>query len=238
MQELELSIEYPELTGLFYSTHQQFDRLQKLCAFLEKAISKEAKRRDAHGQRQLKGIKDEVEQEFRSVDIDDSLFEIKRDFPRIVRYSLFVSMMSTTEACLVRLCRVAHRRLEITDEFNEKGSDVIQRALEYLHSKASLDTSRMCYYKELADSLRNLRNAITHSEGYITGRVDEEPIRAYCTEATTATIDERNNIVLSDRFVTNNAHGMRRLIIQLHGKLKKKIGVHITRSCVIAKSGQ
>lgn len=83
-----------------------------------------------------------------------------------------------------------------------------------------------------------MRNAITHSEGYITGRVDEEPIRAYCTEATTATIDERNNIVLSDRFVTNNAHGMRRLIIQLHGKLKKKIGVHITRSCVIAKSGQ
>lgn len=226
MQELELGITFPELTKLIYSTNQQFDRLQKLCEFSEETIRREARRRCVHAQRQRDASEDEEEQAFNSAAIDDNLFEIERDFPRIVRYSLFVSMMSTTEVCLVRLCRAAHRHLNITDQFNEKGREVIQRALKYLQDKAGLDTSRMRYYKELADSLRRLRNAITHSEGCIAKREDRKSIRAHCNRTRTATIDKGNYIVLSERFVSNNAHGMRALITQLHEKLRRKIAAH------------
>ena len=226
---IELDIVSPELTGLIYSVHQQFDRLHNLCKFLEKALSKETNRRRAEGKRQLKNTKNEDEKVFISAAIDDNLFEIERDFPRIVRYSLFVSMMSTTEASLVRLCRIARSRLGITRELKEKTPGIIEHSINYLRNEAGLDTSKMHYYKELADDLRNLRNTIAHSDGCIKGRKDEGAIRTFVNQGTGVEIDNRNNIVLSDRFVTNSAHGMRKLIIQLHGKLKNRIGAHIAK---------
>lgn len=202
---------------------EQFTRLQNLCDLLERTLGEEAKRRDADGQRQLEGVEDEEEQGFLSVAIDNSLFEINRDFPRIVRYSLLVSMMSTTEACLVSLCRHAHRDLGIS-EFNEKGNNVIQRALTYLHDEAGLDTSRMSHYKKLADDLRNLRNAITHAQGCIKGRIDENAIRSFAQNHPTAIeIDLMDNINLMERFVSNTAHEMRLLIILLRKNLQQEI---------------
>lgn len=208
---------------------EQFDRLRCLCDFLEKAISKEAKRRRANAQRRYNKAKSEEERGFISVGIDDSLFEIGRDFPRVVRYSLFVSMMSMTEASLVRLCRVAHANLKLGKAFDAKGKDVIQRALEYLKVEAGLDISRMAYDKQLASDLRCLRNAIVHSEGCIKGRNnDEDAIRSFVKQRVGARIDKRNNIVMSKRFVMNNAHGMSRLIAMLFDKLRKKLDADTT----------
>lgn len=238
MKEVIREVIIPELTELWYSAHQQFVCLCNLCEFVEKSIRVEAKRRrtDAHRKRQ---DSESVEAwAFKSVAVDDNLFEIKRDFPRMLRYSMLISLMCATESFLVRLCRVAHSRLGLKAEFSEKGNDVIQRALKYLHDEAGLDTSRMRYDKELADDLRKLRNAVAHSDGCIKGRKDAGDIRAFAKPRTGVKIDRWNNIVLSGRFVMNNAHGMRELIVELHGKLKKKIGVHITRSRVITKSGQ
>lgn len=202
---------------------EQFDRLRCLCDFLEKAISKEAKRRRANAQRQYNKAKSEEERGFISVGIDDSLFEIGRDLPRVVRDSFFVSMMSMTEASLVRLCRVAHANLKLRKAFGEKGNAVIQRALEYLKAEAGLDISRMSYDKQLANDLRCLRNAIVHSEGCIKGRNDEGAIRSFVKQRAGARIDKRNKIVTSKRFVMSNAHGMSRLIAMLFDKLRKKL---------------
>jgi hypothetical protein len=229
MKEVILDIASPELSELSSFIHGQFDRMSSLCEFLEEVIRKEAKRRHARARIQRKDCEGEEEQAFNSVAIDDSLFEIERDFPRIVRYSLLVSMMSTTESCLVRLCRVARRNLDIKSKFREDGSDVIQRALKYLQDEAGLNTSSMRYRKELADSLRKLRNAIAHSVGCIKERKDEPDIRAFTKPGVGVVIDKRNNIVLSNRFVMNNTVGMKQLVIQLHGKLKKRIGAHAAK---------
>lgn len=223
MDEVIVDIVSPELTEVNYFIHEQFDCMSSLCKFLEEAIRKEVKRRHAWARRQRKQCKGEEERAFKSVAIDDSLFEVKRDFPRIVRYSLLVSMMSTTESCLVRLCRVAHDSLNIKVRFEEKHKDVIQRALKYLEDEAGLNTSTMRYRKGLADSLRNLRNAIVHSNGCIEERKEATDIRAFAKSRGGVEIDKRNNIVLSDRFVMNNTSGMKQLVIQLHGKLKKQI---------------
>jgi hypothetical protein len=230
MKEVTLEdIESPELNELGSFIFEQFHCMSGLCEFLEKAIRKEVRRRHAWARRQYKDSEGEEERAFNSVAIDDSLFEIKRDFPRIVRYSLLVSMMSTTESCLIRLCRVAHSSLNIQDKFQEKGPDVIQRALTYLQDDARLDTSRMRYYKELADSLRNLRNPIVHSAGCIKGRLDETHIRAFAKPGVGVEIDKQSNIVLSDRFVMNNTRGMKQLSIRLHGKLKKQINARAAK---------
>jgi hypothetical protein len=230
MKEVILEdIASPELSELSSFIDEQFDSMGSLCEFLEEAIRKEVKRRQAWARRQRKHCKGEEERAFNSVAIDDSLFEVKRDFPRIVRYSLLVSMMSTTESCLVRLCRVAHSSLKIKVKFKEACRDVIRRALEYLQVDAGLDTSRMRYHKELADSLRMLRNPIVHSAGCIKGRSDESHIRAFTKPGVGVKIDKRSNIVLLDRFVMNNTRGMKQFIIQSHAKLKKQIGARAVK---------
>lgn len=224
MKEVILEdIASPELIELSCFIDEQFDCMGSLCKFLEEAIRKEAKRRHAWARRQGKNCEGEEERGFNSVSIDHSLFEVKRDFPRIVRYSLLVSMMGTTESCLVRLCRAAHASLKIKVKFKEKGPDVIQRALEYLQVEAGLNTSRMRYRKELADSLRKLRNSIVHSAGCIKGRPDESHTRAFAKPGVGVEIDKWSNIVLSDRFVMNNTGGMKHLVLQLHGKLKRRV---------------
>lgn len=219
-----------ELTCLSFSLRQQFDRLEKLCNLLERAISKEAKRRRTDAQYRYIKTKDGEERAFLSVGIDDGLYEIEHDFPRIMRYSLFVNMMSVTEASLVRLCRVAHRNLKLGNAFCEKGGDVVRRALKYLRTKVGLDTSKLSYYEHLADNLRKVRNAITHSEGCIEGRQDERDIRKFVDQRIGVRIDKRKNIVLSRRFVVNNARGMSALIARLSCELKKRLDLHTSNS--------
>lgn len=199
---------------------EQFDRLQKLCVLMEKALSKEGKRRRAHARRQYLKTKNEEERGFISVGIDDSLFEVGRDFPRMLRYALFLSMMSLTESGLVNLCHVAHDRLRLKKPFNSKDSDVIQRALRYLRDEADLNTSTIGYYKQFASDLRDLRNAIAHEEGCIKGRNEEVAIRKFLKGKVGARIDKHDRIVLSERFVVNNAHGMNTMVARLAGKLE------------------
>ena len=229
MKEVILDIASPELTELHFSIRQQFDRLVSVCILLEKAIQKEAKQRRVRAQRRRKYGQGEEERAFNSVAIDDYLFEIERDFPRLVRYALLVSMMSTVESCFVRLCQIAHRLLR-TVKFNEKPPCVIQRALAYLQDEAGLDTSRMRYYKDLADGLQKLRNAVTHSGGCIKERDNKRDIQAFAKSRTGVKIDKWRNIVLSGRFVRRNAHGMKNLILQLHGKLKKQVSAKMAGS--------
>lgn len=222
MAELLVDVVSPELSELNFLIHQQFDRLIDVCIFLEKVIRKEAKQRRVHAQRRRKQGQGEEERAFNSVAIDDYLFEIERDYPRLLRYALLVSMMSTVESCFVRLCRIADRLLT-TVKFNEKAPCVIQRALAHLQDEAGLDTSRIRYYKDLAVGLQKLRNAVTHSGGCIKERNDKREIRAFAKSRTGVKIDKWRNIVLSSRFVSGNAHGMKNLFLQLHGKLKRQV---------------
>ena len=170
---------------------REYDQLMELCDFLERTLAQESKERLALGEKQLQGVDNEDEQAWIAEGIAEDIFQAEREFPRILRYSLYVTMMSLTEACIVRLCKVAHRHLSMRDEFDERSSDVIQRGIKYL-SDAGVDTSGLCYYRCLVNNLRNIRNAISHAEGRIARRPDEKEIREFAATIPTITIDDRS----------------------------------------------
>ena len=120
----------------------------------------------------------------------------------------------------MNLCRVAHDRLSLKKPFQDKSNDVIQRAFQYLKDDAGLDTLTMTYYRQLANDLRCLRNAIAHAEGCIKGRNDEATIRKFLKGKVGARIDGQDRVVLSKRFVANNAHGMSTMVARLSSKLQ------------------
>ncbi|MEX5218342.1 MAG: hypothetical protein NW701_10995 [Nitrospira sp.] len=203
------------------SNRYQFDRLISLCEFLEDALAKEA------GQRQIEAAQlriqgNEEEQGFNSVAIDDNLFEIERDFPRIVRYSLLKTLMSTTEACLVRLCRVARKEYNIQEDVNNRGPGVIPKAIEYLQDKVHINSSRQKSEKELLTNLIYLRNAVTHADGCIDGRDDEQKIVEFAAKSSELIQIKDKTIILLDRFIAGHAHVLRTFVDGFHAKFRRK----------------
>ncbi len=214
----------PEVIAVGFLNRRQFDGLISLCEFLEESLSKESVKRQMEAS-QLGGQGSEEEQAFNSVEIDDHLFEVERDFPRTVRYSMLNTLMSTTESCLVRLCRVAQKERTITEAFDEKGGGLIQRAIIYLQDKANIDSTRMVHEKRLASNLSNVRNAVVHNDGCIDGRHDEQQIVAFVSQSTGQIRIEDKTIVLSERFISGHAHAMKNFVHTLYGKFRQSFRI-------------
>jgi hypothetical protein len=82
--------------------------------------------------------------------------------PTILRYSLFTTLMSMTEASIVGLCSIV-RHIFGKEPFNRRGNNVIKRAIEYLE----IEDNEYKDFLDVVNSLRDLRNCIVHSQGYI-----------------------------------------------------------------------
>ncbi len=208
-----------EVIAVGYQNHFQFDRLISLCEFLEDSLRKEASQHQEKAEL-FRTQGSEGEQAFNSVEIDDNLFMVERDFPRLVRYSMLNTLMSTTESCLVRLCRVAQKERKIVEAFDDKGTSVIQRAIQYLQDSASIGGSEIAHYKGLAGNLSNLRNAVVHNGGRIEGRQDEKKIAAFAELNPHVHIEDKT-IVIADRFISGHAHAMKTFIDDLHTKFRR-----------------
>lgn len=198
----------------------QYRQLEELCIFMERTLEREARQREDQGEQEMSGITDEVEQSWIAEGIAEDIFELRRDYPRILRYSLFVTMMGITESSIVQLCRLADRFLNSKRPFSDKGSDIIQRGIKHLTS-VGLDLSRLNHYTEFASSLRSIRNAIIHARGRIAGRPDEEKLRTFIKQTTSVDINKRTDIVLNQGFVEASSHEMHMMIARMHEQLQK-----------------
>ena len=153
-----------------------------------------------------------------SVDIQ----KIEKVFPRIQRYSLFVTAMSMIEGSIITLCRGAKQIFNIEEEFNTKKPNVINRGIKYLEDHLGINTVRYKGYVDFVDSLRKVRNCIIHSEGVVSERNDESDIRNFISGIPTIGIDINDRIVISNGFVDKSMHTANLLIQRLFDSIKKK----------------
>ena len=91
--------------------------------------------------------------------------KIQEVFPRILRYSLFVTSMTKLECNIVLLCKGAQKIFELSADFNPKPPNVINRAIEYLEKHIGINIKKFSHYTELIENYRMVRNCIVHSEG-------------------------------------------------------------------------
>jgi hypothetical protein len=190
---------------------------------VERSLHVEREHRKDHNTKELEGITDEIEAAFATECHAEDIFEVERDFPRIQRYALFVSMMGMLEANVVGLCRVAHRIFGTPKDFKDRAPQVVARGVKYLEGEAEIDTSRFRYFIDLAQNLNLLRNCITHAEGSLKCRDDAESIKEFIEGIPTVGIDDRERLVLREDFVEKTTHAMHTFLERLHDALRKTL---------------
>lgn len=136
---------------------------------------------------------------------DYDIIQLRGVFSRILRYSLFTTIMSVVESNLVALCYARHSIMGLTKEFKKPGRNVIGEALKYLKEQAKIDFSRPSYYCKDIDMFRRIRHCIVHSQGKNTDKNRKE-IEDYCTNVPTLSINRHGQILLGDGFIKVAIH--------------------------------
>ncbi len=152
----------------------------------------------------------------------EDLQKTEEVFPRIQRYSLFITAMSMIEGSIVILCRGAKQIFNLNDELNTKKSNVINRGIKYLEEKLGISTNEYKDYIDFVDSLRKIRNCIVHSEGRVSERNDESAIRCFVSTIPTLEIDKFDRILILEGFIDSSTHTANLLIQRLFDSVRSK----------------
>ena len=154
---------------------------------------------------------------FRGEIYGEELGQFRDTFPQILRYSLFIMLMSMTEASIVTLCHGARQIFELKETFKQRGGAAINRGIEYLKKNLRIDMSGYKDLIELVDSFRKLRNCIVHSEGQIESGTEknEADLRKFIESSPTLEIDRYGKIVILEGFVENSMNNAKFLTQRL-----------------------
>lgn len=224
------------LRALSRKAHYDLEYLQELASSLERTLREEGKRLDEKAGIKLSEVSDEYDRQMSAEDYAEDIYKVTADFPRILRYALFVNSMSMIEASIVSLIRAAKRIFNITENFNEQTPDVIARGIKFLQDNVRIDTSHYQYYVEMIDILRVVRNCITHSEGNLKDREaddakvkvrkakDAKAIREYAAKnPKIIEEDQYNHLTLQPDFIEIATNEMLTLLDRLHESVARKM---------------
>ncbi len=224
------------LRALSHKAHYDLEDLQELASSIERTLQEEGKRLDERADIKLSKISDEYDRQMSAEDYAEDIYKVKQDFPRILRYALFVNSMSMFEANIVSLIRAAKRIFDITEKFNERTPGVIPRGIEFLQDKMHIDTSHYQSCIETIGVLRVVRNCITHSEGNLKdGKDDDAKVKVRKAEDAKAIReyvaknpriieeDQRHYLTLKPEFIETATNEMLILLDRLHESVARKM---------------
>lgn len=158
-------------------------------------------------------------------DYGAELGQFGETFPQILRFSLFITLMTTIEGSIVTLCHGARQIFELNKVFSQRGPNVIDRAIKYLKKHTSIDTSGYGHLINFVNALRNLRNCIVHSEGRIGWRKEEEEayLRKFIENTPTLEINHYGQVVMLEGFIENSTNAAKLLIQKLLESIREKL---------------
>lgn len=200
--------------------------IKELSDLTERILKKEYKSIIARADKEITDDLPEFDKRFIAECYAEDVDKVQEVFPRILRYSLFVTSMTKLECDIVSLCKGTQKIFALSADFNPKPPNVISRAIEYLKKHLGINTKKFSHYTELIEKYRMVRNCIVHSEGDITERGKDEPfLRQFIADSPTLNIDRYNRIILLEGFVTGAAHSTELLWDRLLNAIKEKLDV-------------
>ena len=194
--------------------------LKELSSLVENFLRKEFHSTLERAEKEIADDLPEDEQYFLEACYSEDLQKIEKLFPRIQRYSLFTTAMSMIEGSVVTLCRGAKQIFNLTEEFDTKKPNVINRGIKYLENNLGIITNRYKHYIAFVDSLRKVRNCIVHEEGRVSGTKDESDIRSFISSIPTIELDKFDRIVILEGFIDSSSHTANLLIQRLFDSIR------------------
>jgi len=212
---------------LFRQLHSYINRdvddIKELSILVERTLKDEQNsiisRANREDTKNLSGF----EEQFIAECYAEDLGKAQEVFPRILRYSLFVTSMSKFEGNVVSLCRGVKQLFKITENFNVRPPNIVYRGIEYLKSNVGINTNQYTHYINLADNYRILRNCIVHSEGDVKESRDKELLRELISDTSTLGLDRHDHVIIHEGFIDNSIHLTQLLMTKLLDSVEEKI---------------
>lgn len=201
---------------------RNFRELKELSSLVEGFLKKEYKSILIRADKEITDDLPEETASFLAESYAEDLQRIEDVFPRIQRYSMFITAMSMIEGSIITLCKGTKQIFNLNKDFNPKKPNVINRGIEYLVKNLSIKTDRYKHYIEFVDSLRKVRNCIVHSEGRVAARSDESDIRSFVASIPTLGIDRYDRILVLEGFIDISIHEADLLLQRLFDSIRKR----------------
>lgn len=149
--------------------------------------------------------------------------KLEEIFPKIQRYSLFTTIMSSVESDLCRLCIEMQHLIKPEKQFKKPQKNIIKSCITYLEESCKINLSKLYTESQEIDMYRRIRNCIVHFEGKNSDSRPEE-IERFCQEKPTLSIDRFGYIVLGENFLQIAMHVIteffQQLIVECQNKFK------------------
>lgn len=206
-----------------YKTSDDISNLKELSRLIEEAIKREHHILSEEIESE-KANRSQDEKDFLEGWYEDEFIQLQEEFPRLQRYALFTTVMSTIESNVVSLCKALQEIMKIIPHFEKSYNNILKKAVEYLEDHAGVDINCLLNYDDI-DMFRRLRNCIVHSEGENTDKKPEE-IEYYCKNFQTLTITQKNRILLSEGFISISLHLIQQFLDSLFEQSEKALENH------------
>lgn len=144
----------------------------------------------------------------------DEVSKYYQEFPQIMRNSLFVSIYTFLEDKLIELCVPNDETTLKLSDINGKG---IQQASIYLKKVLRINFPDHSKEWHFIKNSNLIRNCIVHNNGDISKSSNEKKLRNIIKDMSNVTIDNKDYIILDNKFCDNFINNVESFLSQLYG---------------------
>lgn len=195
--------------------------LKEVIELTENYLKNEAKRFGKRVSEEIDKLTDEEEKEYMIGWYADDFIRLDRVFTIIQRRSLFLTLMSKTEANLLLACRICKRAFNIQKAFKKKGRDrLITQALSYLQENLTIRNRSIQTSWQFIQELWTIRNALVHNNG-IPRDSEIDHVKKFCGPIPSLEVDDKNRIIFKDGSIQMAHHYVNQFFMRLMEEIKK-----------------
>ena len=142
-----------------FKTSDDISTLEELSRLIEEAIKSECSilsdKIEAEKVNRTQDEKDYIDGWY-----EDEFMQLQEEFPMLQRYALFTTALSTVESNIVSLCNTLQEIMNLT-VYNKPKADIINHAIKYLKKNTKIDISRLSYYIDELNMLKETDQPLT-----------------------------------------------------------------------------
>lgn len=151
----------------------------------------------------------------------DTRWRYSEVFPRILRNSFLVTILSYLEDELAWMCKSLRTRKNIPISWSKLKGNALERAKVYISKLGRLDFPTGHSWAEI-NSYNTIRNCIVHNMGIVSGFSKEKEIRDYCLKHKGIDIDKHGNLILSKEFCLQAVSTVQTFFEELYDSYERK----------------
>ena len=160
-----------------YLRSHRMDELKQYLEVTETYLAKAGRDFEASIYARANKLPEEERNEFLDFNLDD-IWQHQEIFPRILRNSLFLAIISLLEFEIGDLCRTLKKSKDIRINLSDLKGDILEQVKIYLNNARLEHVSLNPFWQDI-NNYYLVRNCIAHNHGVIKGAGKEQALRDY-----------------------------------------------------------